>query len=218
MEVTRLFEFMHYQKENYPLEKSMGYKNNGKWTYFSTDDMIEMANDISRGLLKLGLRPGDKIALLAYKNRPEWIAMDLGAQQVGMITVPVYPTISPKEYVYIFNDSEVKYAFVGGDDLHDKVSAAQKDIPSLQEIYTFDKQSGKNFWKEMWDTQGSMEPVQKIMDSIDPADMATIIYTSGTTGNPKGVMLSHNNIVSNVVPVRDLLPCLLYTSPSPRDS
>ncbi len=206
MEVTRLFEYIHYQKANFPLEKSFGYKHEGKWKYFSTDQMIEMGNNISRGLLKLGLKPGDKIALLSYKNRPEWVAMDIGAQQIGVITVPVYPTISPGEYVYIFNDSEIKYAFVGADDLHHKVTVAKKDIPSLIDIYTFDRQNGKKYWEDMWDTEGSMEPVQKLMDSIDPASLATIIYTSGTTGNPKGVMLSHNNIVSNVSNVKELLP------------
>ncbi len=206
MEVTRLFDFIHYQKKHYPLEKSFGYKHNGKWTYFSTDQMIEMGNNISRGLLKLGLKPGDKIALLAYKNRPEWIAMDIGAQQVGIITVPVYPTISPKEYVYIFNDAGVKCAFVGADDLYDKVNTAKKDLDMLEDIYTFDKQEGRKYWKDMWDTEGSMAPVQELMDATDPSKLATIIYTSGTTGNPKGVMLSHNNIVSNVMNVKELLP------------
>ncbi len=206
MEVTRLFDFIHYQKENHPLEKSLGYKHNGKWKYFSTDEIIDYGNKISRGLLKMGLKPGDKIALLAYKNRPEWVMMDLGAQQIGVITVPVYPTISPKEYVYIFNDSEVKYAFVGADDLHHKVSTAQKDIPSLIDIYTFDKQDGKKYWEDMFDDESSMEPVQALMDAADPEAMATIIYTSGTTGNPKGVMLSHRNIVSNVMNVKELLP------------
>lgn len=206
MEVTRLFEFIHYQKANGPIDKSFGYKKNNQWTYYSTDDMIEMGNNISRGLLKLGLKAGDKIALIAYKNRPEWIAMDIGAQQIGLITVPVYPTISPKEYVYIFNDAGIKYAFVGDDDLHHKVATAQAEIPTLEDIYTFDKQAGKKYWKDMWDTEGSMDEVQKRKDAIDPASLATIIYTSGTTGNPKGVMLSHNNIVSNVKAVQPLLP------------
>ncbi len=206
MEVTRLFEFIHYQKQNAPQEKAFGYKKDGKWVYYSTDQMIEIANNISRGLLKMGLKPGDKIAIASYKNRPEWVMMDIGAQQIGVVTVPVYPTISPKEYVYIFNDAGIKHAFVGADDLYDKVLAAKPDIPTLDKIYTFDKQTGRPYWEEMWVKEGSLDEVQKIMDSTDPASLATIIYTSGTTGNPKGVMLSHNNIVSNVMGVKSLLP------------
>jgi len=206
MEVSRLCDFIHYQKANFPLEKSFGYKKDGKWVYFSTDQMIEMANNMSRGLLKLGLKAGDKIAISSYKNRPEWVAVDIGAQQLGLITVPVYPTISPKEYVYIFNDSNIKYAFVGADDLYDKVEAAQKDLPDLIDIYTFDKQSGRKHWEDMWVTEGSMDEVNAATEAIDPASLATIIYTSGTTGNPKGVMLSHDNIISNVINVKELLP------------
>jgi len=206
MEVTRLFEFIHYQKQNAPQEKAFGYKKDGKWVYYSTDKMIEIANNISRGLLKMGLQPGDKIAIASYKNRPEWVMMDIGAQQIGLVTVPVYPTISPKEYVYIFNDAGIKHAFVGADDLYDKVNAAKPEISTLDKIYTFDKQAGKPHWEDMWVTEGSMDEVQKRMDAIDPASLATIIYTSGTTGNPKGVMLSHNNIVSNVMGVKALLP------------
>lgn len=205
MEVTRLFDFIQFQKQNHPLEKAYGYKHDGKWVYFSTDQILEMANQMSRGLLKLGLKPGDKIATVVYKNRPEWVVMDIGMQQIGVINVPVYPTISSGEYEYIFNDSGVKYCFVGAGDLHEKVKTAQSKVSSLIDIYSFERMEGVKYWKDLF-TDGDMKAVQAIKDSINPDELATIIYTSGTTGNPKGVMLSHTNIVSNVIGVKELLP------------
>jgi long-chain acyl-CoA synthetase len=131
--------------------------------------------------------------------------MDIGLEQVGAINVPVYPTISPKEYEYIFNEAQVKYCFVGKDDLYDKVAAAQKNVSSLLDIYTFDKQEGRKYWKDIFRKEREAE-VKSIMAVIKPEEMATIIYTSGTTGNPKGVMLSHHNIVSNSENVKALMP------------
>ncbi|MFT5164802.1 MAG: long-chain acyl-CoA synthetase [Saprospiraceae bacterium] len=205
MEVTRLFEYIYYQQENYPLEKSMGYNHNGQWTYFSTAEIIAAANKVSYGLMNLGLQPGDKVALVSYKNCPEWVMMDIGLQQLGVVNVPVYPTISSGEYEYIFNDSEIKYCFVGEGDLYNKVKTAQANVPSLIDIYTFDKQEGRKYWKDIF-TDGDAAALQARKDAIKPNDLATIIYTSGTTGNPKGVMLSHNNIVANAENVREILP------------
>ncbi len=205
MEVTRLFEYIYYQQSKFPLKKAVGYKHNGEWTYFSTEDVIKIANKVSYGLMELGLKSGDKVALVAYKNRPEWIMMDIGMQQLGIINVPVYPTISSGEYEYIFNDSEVKYCFVGEGDLYDKVKVAQANVSSLLDIYTFDKQEGRKYWKDIF-TDGDATALEAIKEAIKPDDLATIIYTSGTTGNPKGVMLSHTNIVSNVSNVQEILP------------
>ncbi len=205
MEPKRLFDFIHYQKENYPQAKAIGHKKDGKWVYYSTDEIITRANKVSRGLIKLGLQPGDKVAVAVYANRAEWTIMDIGICQAGLINVPVYPTISPREYEYIFNDAEVKYAFVGGQDLYDKVEAAKANLPNLKGIYTLDKQGGRPHWEEMFSEDGQ-EEVEKRMADCKPEDLATLIYTSGTTGNPKGVMLSHNNIVSNVTSVREIMP------------
>ncbi len=205
MKPSRLFEFIYQQKNNYPQERAFGHNLNGKWVYYSTDDIINLANKVSCGLLKMGLKPGDKVATVVYKNRPEWTIMDLGMLQVGVINVPVYPTISPSDYEYIFNDSEVKYCVVGDGDLYDKVQTAMPNVSSLQEIFTFDKTEGRRYWEELFAEEG-LDEVEKIKESIDPNSMATIIYTSGTTGNPKGVMLSHRNIVSNVEGVQDLMP------------
>ena len=124
MEPKRLFDFIHYQQENHPLEEAFGNRVDGKWAFISTQKAIDLANKVSRGLLKLGVQAGDKIAVAVYKNRPEWVVLDIGIQQIGAINVPVYPTISPREYEYIFNDSGVKYCFVGSDDLYDKVRKA----------------------------------------------------------------------------------------------
>ncbi len=201
----RLFDFIYYQKNNFPQQKAFGQRENGQWKYYSTDEILEAANKVSCGLLNIGVKKGDKIALIAYTNRVEWSIMDIGMMQVGAINVPVYPTISPSDYEYIFNDSEVKHCFVGANDLYDKVMKAKPNIASLQNIYTFDKVEGRPYWKDIF-AEGREDEVGEIMASIKEEEMATIIYTSGTTGNPKGVMLSHTNIASNVKSVKELLP------------
>lgn len=201
----RLFDFIHYQKEKNPLQRSIGSKHEGKMRYFSTEEIIERANQFSCGLLKLGVKPQDKIAIITYENRAEFIIADIGIQQVGAVSVPVYPTISPGEYEYIFNDAEIKYCFLGKDDLYDKVEKAKANIPSLIDIYTFDKQPNRKYWEDIFTNEG-MDEVQKIMDSIKTEELATIIYTSGTTGNPKGVLLSHRNLVANIMDVQPIFP------------
>lgn len=199
MEPTRLFDFIYYQKANHPQAKAYNARDeNGNWVSYSTDDAIEIGNQVSRGLLKLGVRPGDKIATAIYKNRPEWVFLDIGIAQIGAINVPVYPTISPDDYEYIFNDAEVKFAVVGIGDLYDKVRAAQPSVPSLQEVYTFDQDPQKPYWKDFFSDEGQ-EEVDRLKAEVDPEGLATLIYTSGTTGKPKGVMLSHKNIVSNTL-------------------
>lgn len=199
MEPTRLFDFIYYQKENHPQAKAYNARDEqGNWVSYSTDDAIEIGNQVSRGLLKLGVKPGDKIATAIYKNRPEWVFLDIGIAQIGAINVPVYPTISPDDYVYIFNDAEVKFAVVGIGDLYDKVRAAQPSVPSLQEVYTFDQDPQKPYWKDFFSDKGQ-EEVDRLKAAVDPGELATLIYTSGTTGKPKGVMLSHRNIVSNTL-------------------
>ncbi len=205
MKVTRLFEFIQYQKQNHPLERAFGHKINGEWKYYSTDDIIEMANKVSRGLLKMGVEKGDRVAVIVYENRPEWVIMDIGIQQIGAINVPVYPTISSSDYEYIFNDASVQYCFVGIGDLYDKVAAAKPKIASLKETYTFDHQEGRKHWSEMFSDEGQ-EEVEARMAAVQSHELATLIYTSGTTGNPKGVMLSHANIISNVRDVEPLFP------------
>ncbi len=205
MEPTRIFDFISYQLKNNPLEKCTGYHHLGKWTYLSTQEVFDTVQKCSNGLLALGVKRNDKIGLIAYKNRPEWLIMDLAIQQIGAIVIPIYPTISSKEYEYIFNDAGVSYVFVGDGDLYDKVEAASAKTSTYVKTFTFDKQDARPYWKEMWTDEGA-EKVKEISDSIKSEDLATIIYTSGTTGNPKGVMLSHSNIVNNAFAVKEIIP------------
>ena len=205
MKPSRLFDLISYQKEKHSLDNAFGHKVGDDWKFYSTDEVIALADKVSRGLLKLGVKPGDKIALVVYKNRPEWTIMDLGIQQIGAINVPVYPTISPGEYTYIFNDSEVQYCFVGIGDLYDKVAESQKSVSSLKGIYTFDKVEGRAYWEDIFSDDGA-DQVEKIKAGIQADDLTTIIYTSGTTGNPKGVMLTHQNIISLVYATDHVLP------------
>ncbi len=205
MEPTRIFDFPYYQKDNHSLKKSIGYFHEGAWKYFSTDELIDKINKGSRGLLKLGLKPGDKIVLAGYKNRPEWMMMDFAALQVGIIVVPVYPTISSSEYEYIFKDADIAASFVGGQDLYEKVDKASKVLGNYLDTYTFDRQDGCKYWEDIF-TEENQDKVEEISSTIKAKDLATIIYTSGTTGAPKGVMLSHDNIVSNIKAVKEILP------------
>ena len=200
---TRLFDFIYHQNDNYPQEKAFSYRHEGKEvSSFSTAQIIELANKVSCGLLKLGLKPGDKITSIVVKNRPEWTILDLGMMQIGVINVPVYPSISSSDYVYIFNDAEVKMCFIGDDtegSVLKKVEVANVSVPSLSTIYTFDKTDNIPFWEDIWQgAEGFQSEVDRIKKTVLPGDLATIIYTSGTTGQPKGVMLSHENIVSNI--------------------
>jgi len=207
MEVTRLFDCIYHQLETFPMEKSFSYKSGDKWISFSTQEIVDKANALSRGLLKLGVQPGEKVALITYQNRSEWVIADIAISQIGAINVPVYPTISPAEYVYIFNDADVKYVICGKDDLVEKVQKAQPATPSLEGVYSFEKDKGVPHWETLFEADKSLQPkVEELKAAVDPMKLATLIYTSGTTGNPKGVMLSHNNIVSNFKAVQPLLP------------
>lgn len=214
MKPTRLFDIPNHQLQTNPQDHFIGGKHMDGHTYtYSTKEFVDLANQVSLGLLQMGVKPGDKIALISYNNRPEWNILDIGMQQIGAINVPVYPTISPKDYIYIFNDASVKYCFLGHGDLLKKVRKAQPDVSSLQAIFTFDPIEGEqdangnevHHWETIL-TKGNMAPVEKIMAAIKPEELATLIYTSGTTGNPKGVMLSHSNIMHNVFHVGKLIP------------
>jgi long-chain acyl-CoA synthetase len=176
-------------------------KYNGVWTKTSTKEYVSQGNKISRGLLKLGIKPGDKIGLISTNNRTEWHIMDLGILQIGAIDVPVYPTISIEDYIYIFNNAEIKYVFVSDKDLYEKLLQVKPQVESLKGIFTFDEIPGAANWKEVLDlgeNEDNQQEVEDIAKTIQPDDLATLIYTSGTTGRPKGVMLTHKNIVSNV--------------------
>lgn len=202
MKKERLFDFLEYQLQNAPREDSLAMKVNGEWQTISTQEFVNKSNAVSRGFLNLGVKKGDKIALASTNNRTEWNLLDIGLQQIGCVSVPVYPTISPEDYVYIFNDAEVKFAFVSDKELFDKINSVKSQIPSLVSIYTFDKVEGAPHISELMDLgkdAGNQHEVDAVKEQIKTDDLVTLIYTSGTTGRPKGVMLSHQNVFSNVI-------------------
>jgi len=187
----------------------------GQWTPYSTDSFIKKMNEVSRGLLALGVKPGDKVALISHNNRCEWNIMDHGILQIGAIDVPIYPTMTEKDIAYILNHSESNYCFVSNDELFAKVSAIRGEAPALLGVYTFERVQGAPHWSEVTDMAASVDQsqVDDIKNNVKEDDLATIIYTSGTTGLPKGVMLTHRNIASNAVLSSERLPGL-----KPRDS
>lgn len=209
MQITRLFDFPYYQLSKNNKEDCFVTKYNGEWVKTSTKEYIKKANAISRALLRLEVNKNDKIALITTNNRTEWNIMDIGILQVGAQTVPIYPTISAEDYMYILNHSESKYCIVSDADVYNKLMSVADQVPTLKGIYTFDEVPGAKNWSELLelgaDTMNHVM-VDSRMAGVKPGDLATIIYTSGTTGRPKGVMLSHHNIVSNVLDSAPRIP------------
>ncbi|WP_027138718.1 AMP-dependent synthetase/ligase [Gaetbulibacter saemankumensis] len=200
-EVTRIFDFPQYQLEKYNLKNAFSTKHNGVWESLSSEEFIAHANALSRGLLKLGVKPNDKIAVISSNNRTAWNVLDIAVLQIGAQNVPIYPTISADDFEYIINHSESTYCFVSDQEVVDKINTI-KDNTKLKGVYTFDEIPNENYWKTLLDFDNDAkidEEIKAIKDSIKPEELATIIYTSGTTGKPKGVMLSHKNLVSNVL-------------------
>lgn len=206
---TRLFDILENQVKNKPLKRALNTKYNGVWESTSSKEFLEKSNQISRGLLQLGVKKGDKVAIISSNNRTEWCIVDIGVLQIGAIDVPIYPTITAEDYSYIINHSESKYCFVSDVVVYEKIKSIQNECPNLKEIYCFDTIKGCKHWSavlELGKDAAHQSKVLAIKESVHPQDLATIIYTSGTTGTPKGVMLSHNNIVSNVIAAQKRLP------------
>jgi long-chain acyl-CoA synthetase len=200
--VTRLFDFPYYQMEKLPLEKALVTKKDGQWVATSTKEYLDKANAVSRGLLRMGVQPNDKIAVISMTNRTEWNIVDIGILQLGAQNVPIYPTISEDDYEYILNHSEAKYCFVSCEEVLEKVLSISSNLKKLNEVYSFDELGNCKNWTEVMELgadDSNQDEVEKLKEAVKPMDLATLIYTSGTTGKPKGVMLSHNNIVSNVI-------------------
>ena len=200
--ITRLFDFAYHQLENYSIPDALVTKYNGKWVKTSSVEYIRQANIISRALLRTGIKKNDKIAVISSSNRTEWSIIDIGILQIGAQNVPIYPTISEEDYEYILNHSESTYCFVSDAEVLRKVNHIRHNVPNLKEIFSFDAITGCRNWTELLELgadDSNQHEVEALKNSIDTNDLATIIYTSGTTGRPKGVMLSHRNIVSNVL-------------------
>ncbi len=199
-EIKRIFDVPYFQLKHYPQAEALVSKVKGKWVKTSIQEYLEKANQISKGLIKLGIEPGDKIAVIS-NNRTEWNILDIGISQIGAISVPVYPTITVEDYEYIFNNAEVKLCFVSDKELHHKANQTFEKVPTLKDIYSFEEVEGSKNWSEVLELgkEGDLTEVENRKSVIKATDLATMIYTSGTTGRPKGVMLSHNNLVSNVL-------------------
>ena len=205
--MKRLFDIPLYQLEKYPNNGMFVSKINGTWTPISTKDFIDLTNKVSKALIDLSVQAGDKIGIIST-NRLEWNIIDIACLQIGAIVVPLYPTISENDYKYIFKDSGIKICFVGSIDLYNKISNIKNELPELKNIYCFDEQPTVNFWKDLIfsEIKAQDSDIEDRKTNIKPDELATIIYTSGTTGNPKGVMLSHSNIFSNVEGCIDRMP------------
>ncbi len=207
--ITRLFDFPYYQLEKNNNPSCLVTKYDGEWIKTSTQEYINKSNAISRALIRLGVQKNNKIAIISSTNRTEWNIMDIGSLQTGAQTVPIYPTISAEDYEYILNHSEAKYCFISDEVVYQKLISVKSNIPLLEEIYSFNDIEGCKNWKtllELGKDESNQDVVEDRKNNVKPEELATIIYTSGTTGRPKGVMLSHNNIVSNVLDSSPRIP------------
>jgi len=210
--VTRLFDLLDvYRDEFASLENAFNYRKDGTWISYSAQDYIMCSNEISLGLLSMGIEPGVRVGTIML-NCPEWNFFDMGLLQVGAVQIPIYPTISEENYKYILIDAGVEYLIVSNQEIYRRVMAVVKDIPSLKEIYSLEPIPGVKNWLEIL-AAGRQYPhpekLEKLKEEIRPDNLATIIYTSGTTGKPKGVMLSHNNFVTNYKALGETPPLVM---------
>ncbi len=199
MEVRRSFDILSLQLEQFPQPDALAAKHDGQWVPTSTQQLQDQANLVSLGLLKLGLQKGDKVAIISL-NRPEWMLADFGIAQIGATSVPMYPSITVEDYKYIFTDAGVKAVFVSDTKLHAKVQEATQGLPIPPDnVFTFEKVAGARHFDELLELgrQGNPADLEPLKAAVSPDDLLTLIYTSGTTGQPKGVMLSHENLLSN---------------------
>jgi long-chain acyl-CoA synthetase len=206
-EMKRLFDIPYYQFNTYPNDRMFSTKRDGAWDALSTKSFLETANLISKGLVGIGIKPGDKVGIVSA-NRYEWNAFDIAIQQVGAIVVPVYPNISTTDYRYIFKDAGIRLCITGDVEIYGKINEIHEELTELEHLFCLDEAPNVPFWKEILPhgQQIDSRTIDALKANVRNEDLATIIYTSGTTGNPKGVMLSHNNIISNVLACKDRIP------------
>lgn len=200
-DVKRTFDILQHMLLEVPRADALGGKNSQDWYVYSTAQYVEKSHQLAMGLMALGLKKGDKVATVTT-NRPEWNFADMGMAMTGMVHVPIYPTISDEEYAYILEHAEIKILMVGDKKLYEKLSPIVSRLPGITYLYSFEEIEGVSNVEELMQLGEASkaelsEPLEQIKKDIDPEDLATIIYTSGTTGVPKGVMLTHTNLVSN---------------------
>lgn len=199
MNCNRIFDILPYQKSRAPLDDALARREDKKiWTKYSTQEIIDASNQLSTALLNFGLKKGDKIAVISTNNRPEWHILDIASLQIGVVNVPIYPTISAQEYQYILTHADIQYLFVSDKLLHRKIQSVAVNIPSVKDVISFDFIPNVTHWKDLLKQPVDLNAINSIKNTITEEDIATIIYTSGTTGHSKGVLLSHKNIMSNV--------------------
>ena len=210
----RLFDCLDSQLKNRPAEILLSAKEGGAWRGYTVAEVVQLVDQLAAGLLALGIGSGDmsvegrdKIAVLS-KNRPEWMLLDLAVQKIGAVLVPVYPTVHVQDLQFVLNDAQVKHVFVNDDALFEKVTAVRPQTPSVQEVWAFEKVAGCRHWKDILPLGGQeqFQQIATLSEKINTEDLFTIIYTSGTTGTPKGVMLTHRNVLSNVMATIPYLP------------
>lgn len=207
IENFRLFDLLYHLKQMPLKPDALAAKENGEWRKYSTQEYIDTVNELSYAFIDVGIKPGDKVGLIS-NNRPEWNFIDYACLQTGAINTPLYPTISEHDLKHVIGDAGIKYFFVANEEMYQKVKAASAGS-EIKEIYSFSKIEGVKCLQDLiviGKNNPHVNELEAIKASIKNTDLATLIYTSGTTGNPKGVMLSHKNFVSNVLACKDLCP------------
>lgn len=207
MKPTRLFDIPYRQLELFPKDDAFTMKVNGEWKKTSTQEFVDKSRQLAKGLIALGVQPGERVGLIS-PNRLEWNIIDVAIQQTGGIVVPIYPTISQSDYEFIFNDANIRICFISDADLLSRVQPVQEKMDFFEHLYSFDELPACKHWTEVLDmgTDAQNDELKNRMDAVNPKDLVSLIYTSGTTGNPKGVMLTHNNIMSNVLACEPRIP------------
>lgn len=209
---SRVFDLLPYQLEHFPRKAAFARKLEGEWKMFSTAESLDLIAALAWGLHMAGVRKGDRVANVTETNRPEWCFIDSAVMSLGAVDLPIYPNISFEEFEFILGDSEAKLIFVSSDRLYHLLAPLQAKLPALQHIYTYDPVRGAEQWtqltaagREGLGKQDNKSVLENIKANVSPADLATLIYTSGTTGTPKGVMLSHSNLLTNCFAVATLI-------------
>lgn len=208
MELSRIIDILPYINKKYNRADVLNAKIKGNWQSWSIEEICTIADELSFGLLNTGIGPDDKVAIVS-PNRPEWVLADFGIAQIGAVSVPIYPTMSAGDTEFILNDSGVKIVFVADRDLFQKINSIKSNTPSVQHIFTFDALSEARHWSELiadGKNNPKSEKLSELKAAVKPDDLLTLIYTSGTTGTPKGVMLTHRNLISNVTGAQEVCP------------